>query len=161
MRSAKEIVLTGQVLDWNEEPYEENAIEASEADAYERDGFSVVEIGGKLLATKALSPDDGTLTIQPKSSFLGRFAASGGHLNYGLSGYFRAYVFLKGERKRLVDFYALFLKQEHHYAAQQAKPTAEAAIRKRISELAGMAVAKVKGGYAFDPERTVSTEVTE
>ena len=141
------------MLDWDDAPSEEHAIGPRERLHYERKGYLVAEIAGTLIAFRALPPADGTLTIQPKSDFRGRMAAAGGHANYGYSGYFRAYIFLAGQRKRLVDFWALFEHKEHHYAAQHLKPEAEAAIRQRISGLAGAEVEKVKDGYAFDPSR--------
>lgn len=142
------IVLTGEVLEWNELRVEEHAITASEVPAYERNGFSIARVGG-LLAFKTLDPLDGDITIQPKSDLAGREASIGGHANFGYSGYFRGYVFLRGKRKRLVDFYGLFGNQEHHYAAQYLKADAERSIREKIAALAGRQVSKVKGGYAF------------
>ena len=82
---------------------------------------------------------------------MGRMAATGGHANWGYSGYFKGYVYLKGQRKRLADFWKLFPNKEHHYAAQQNKAEAEAAIRAVIEQRARTIVHKVKGGYAFDP----------
>lgn len=95
---------------------------------------------------------DGDIQIQPRLDMYGRFAASGGHTNYGFSGFFRGYVTHNGKRRRLVDWYALFPNNEHHYASQLAKPDARDAIVARVEILSGTYVVKVKGGYAFDPE---------
>jgi hypothetical protein len=114
----------------------------------------VVTIGEDLIATRTDTPPDGTLTIQPQLDESGRMARSGGNTNYGYSGYFRAYVYLGGQRKRLVNFWTLFPDRGHAYAAQQLKSEAEAAIREKIASLAGTQVRKVKGGYAFHPLAT-------
>jgi hypothetical protein len=150
-KSVEAITLTGIVLDWNEELTEECAIAEAQKAQFERNGYMVVTIGRDLLAIRSEAPPDGTLTIQPKSDELGRVARSGGNANYGYSGYFRAYVYLGGQRKRLVNFWTLFPDRSHAYAAQQLKAAAEASIREKIASLAGTQVRKAKGGYAFNP----------
>lgn len=150
-KSVEAITLTGDVLDWNEENFEEHVIAESQIGAFERDGYLVMEIGGDILATRAETPPDGTVTIQPKSDEKGRMAASGGHTNLGYSGYFRGYVFLGGRRKTLVDFWTLFEKEEHHYTTQYLKAEAVTVIRQKIAGLAGAQVHRTKGGYALQP----------
>ncbi|MER8783333.1 hypothetical protein NKH60_19150 [Mesorhizobium sp. M1006] len=147
------IKLTGRVVDWDHEEYDEVAIKPEEAGDFEANGYFVVTVGSSILAIRAAKPNDGDIKIQPKSDMHGRFASAGGHTNYGFSGYFKGFVYLAGKRKALVDWWTLFPGKEHHYAAQQDRGKAEAAIREIIETRAGNEVAKVKGGYAFDAEQ--------
>ena len=62
--------------------------------------------------------EDGDIQIQAVLDSDGKWAVAGGHANYGYSGYFRGYVWLRGARKRLVDWWTLFPGGEHHYATQ-------------------------------------------
>lgn len=146
-----EITITGEVWNWGDNPSDELEISESEVDEYETRGYSIFELQGRRVAVKDLSPDDGDITIQPKSDMLGRFASAGNHYNCGLSGYFKGYVFLQGKRRRLVDFWTLFPDNGHHYASQTAKGGVENAIRAKVASLANHKVFKVAGGFAFDP----------
>lgn len=146
------IRLTGRVIGWDEEEdSDEHSITASETESYEAKGYLVCEIADKILAMKSIPFEDGIIQLQPKSDMLGRFASSDGHTNYGYSGYFKAYVYLKGKRKALVDFWSLFPGDGHHYSAQQDKAEVEGRIRVVIEARAGTDVIKVARGYAFDP----------
>jgi hypothetical protein len=146
----KSIRLTGQVVDWDAYNTAEFGIIADECAAYRARGYEILQVAGKTIAFKTRPFDDGTVQIQSKSDMMGRIDAAGGHANWGYSGYFRGYVHLGGKRKKLANFWKLFPNGEHRYAAQQDKPTAEAAIREAIGRRAGSMVVKVKGGYAFD-----------
>lgn len=98
-KSPEAITLCGDVLDWDDEIVEEHLIAEGERLAFERNGYSVVEVGGNILAFRAETPPDGTVTIQPKSDAKGRMASSGNHANFGYSGYFRSYVSAADERR--------------------------------------------------------------
>jgi hypothetical protein len=98
--SKSSIVITGEVLGWNETSTDERSIEVHEAEAFEDDGFAVVELGGQLLTFKTLVPNDGDITIQAKLDAKGRMAVAGSHANLGYSGYFVGYVFLAGKQRR-------------------------------------------------------------
>ena len=101
------IRLTGRVVGWDEEgDFDERTIAASETETYEANGYLVCEIAGKPYAMKSIPFEDGTIQLQPESDMLGRFASSEVHANYGYSGYFKAYVYLEGKRKALVDFWS-------------------------------------------------------
>jgi hypothetical protein len=102
-------------------------------------------------ASVNVEASDGDITLQPKSDMQGRAASLGGHTNYGLSGYWKGYVYLKGRRRRLVDWYKLFPESQHHFAAQQDARAAVQRITDVIQGKAGAGVTKVMGGYAFDP----------
>jgi len=52
----------------------------------------------------------------------------------------------------LVDWWAMFSNNEHHYAAQLSKLEVRDAIKGLIEIRKGLPVVKVKDGYAFDPE---------
>jgi hypothetical protein len=146
------IRLTGRVIGWDaEEDSDEQVIDTSQIQLYEARGYAVYEVAGKTYAAKSKPFEDGGIQLQPKSDMMGRFASGGGHTNYGYSGYFKAYVYLKGKRKALVDFWTLFPGNAHHYSAQQEKPKVEARIRTEIEGRAGTNVVKVARGYAFDP----------
>lgn len=145
------IILTGETIEWDQVNQEEVTIDPSQADTMRKRGYEIAEAGEVIFAFRPLDPEDGTVTLQPKSSFPGRVASEGGHTNYGYSGYFKGLVFVSGKRKRLVDFWRLFENQEHHFAAQQDKRVVAAAISKKIRTLQATPVIKVKGGYAFFP----------
>ena len=145
------IRLTGHVLDWDEQPEETEIIREEDRAEYEAKGYFVIAGKDGVYTTRLLSPADGDITIQSKTDMHGRMAMEGGHTNWGYSGYFRGYVYLKGERKNLVDFWAMFPNNEHRYAAQHDKARAEEAIRTLIELLGGTNVVKVIRGYAFDP----------
>ena len=82
------IRLTGRVVGWDDEgDSDERAIAASETESYEANGYLVCEIAGKPYAMKSIPFEDGTIQLQPKSDTLGQFASSGGHANFGYSGY--------------------------------------------------------------------------
>lgn len=149
------ITLTGRVLEWDLMPSDEVVIEEHERDAYEIEGYLVAEIGDAVLAIREERPADGDVTILSRLDARGSMAAAGGHTNYGFSGYFTGYVYLRGERKRLVDFRKLFTSGENQFGAQYQKPEAENAVRSRIEALAGTTVTKVKGGFAFLPVAAV------
>lgn len=146
------IILTGRTIDWDDIEHEQIQIEPHQARAMRKQGFEVGEVGGMTLAYRELRPEDGTVTLQPKSSFLGRVASAGGHTNFGYAGYFKALVFLGGKRNRLVDFWRLFDAQGHHFPAQQDKNAVARSIEEKIAAWKGKPVVKVKGGYAFFPD---------
>lgn len=150
---AETIKLTGEVIEWNAESIEEETIDPSEQEAYEAKGWNVIRVGEHTLAYRFTQFADGTIQLQPKSSMQGRAASAGGHTNFGYAGYFKAFVYLNGKRKTLVDFWELFPNQGHHYAAQQDKPETERRIAEVIAGLAGNDVVQVKGGYSFAAAR--------
>jgi hypothetical protein len=146
------IRLTGRVIGWDdEEDFDECMIEESEVDKYKAHGYVVLEVAGKSYATRAKPFEDGIVQLQPKLDMIGRIALAGRHANYGYSGYFKAYVYLNGKRKSLVDFWTLFPGDGHHYETQQEKPKVEARIKAVIEARTGTNVVKVARGYAFDP----------
>ncbi|GLS32507.1 hypothetical protein SAMN04488498_12232 [Mesorhizobium albiziae] len=146
------IRLTGRVIDWDQEDYDEVTIEPAEAAEFESKGYMVATIQGHTWAFRKQPPNDGDIQIQPKSDIFGRLAAARGHTNYGFSGYFKGFVYLAGKRRKLVDWWTLFPGKEHQYASQQEKSKTEAAIRTIIETRAETEVVKVKGGYSFQTD---------
>lgn len=160
----RRIRLSGEIMEWDQPLTEEKTITASEIEAYEAQGWIVTGSQESILAIRFITPPpDGTVQIQPKSDMMGRYASAGRHTNYGYSGYFRAYVYLDGKRKNLLDFWTLFPNQEHHFDQQGHKSHAIETIRRVIAERAGTEVVQVPRGYAFDPvahaERRASSQV--
>ncbi|MGN8118079.1 hypothetical protein [Labrys sp. 22185] len=144
------IRLNGQVVEWDDRNDQECMIEENELEAYQGEGWIVAPFGDKHLAVRFGTFADGTIQLQQKSDMMGRMAAQGGHTNLGYSGYFKGYVYLDGKRKRLVDWWALFPGQEHHFPRQMDARRTVHAIRLIVEALAGTDVVKVKGGYAFN-----------
>ena len=144
------IKLTGRVLDWDHEEFENITISPDQVSDYEGRGYFTMEVVGNIISCREIAPCDGDIQIQLKSGMYGRFASSGGHTNMGYSGYCKGFVYLGGKRKALVDWWMLFPNKEHHYAAQQDKSQAEQIIRSAIERLAGQQVTRVPRGYAFN-----------
>lgn len=143
--------ISGLVVDWDEINEDSILIQPDEITSYESGGYTVVQTQGSLVACRIRPFDDGVVQIQPKSDMKGRVASAGGHLNYGLSGYFKGFVYLGGRRKALVDWWEIFPNKEHHFISQQDKAAARLRISSIVGSWSGKDVVKVSRGYAFAP----------
>lgn len=143
------ISISGQVVQWKTANSEEISISEQEASIYEAKGYMVVSLKGNWIAIKLQPWPDGTIEIQPKSSWLAKEFAKGSHTNYGYGGYFTGYLWVEGKRRRLIDFWKLLPDQEHHYDQQGLKAEAIARIESIVEEKKGMAAHKVKGGWSL------------
>ncbi len=146
---ATEIILNGQVIDWDDADVEMVEVTKEQADALETAGEPVTEFMGKMMHIKDSKPADGTIQLQPKSDMMGRAAARGGHLNYGLSGYFKAYVWEGGKRRNITNLFEILPENLHHFPSQGEKNVTFQKVADHLSHLSGLAAVKVKGGYAL------------
>ena len=93
---------------------------------------------------------DGDVEIRGRLDVAGREAVVGKHCNYGYSGYFVAYIYKQGKRRRL-KIWQLFPSKEHHYRNQGEKFDVARLICDSIAELEGVPVYKVARGWGFAP----------
>lgn len=145
--TAAEVILNGQVIDWDEPDVDMIEVTKVEAEALEAVGEHVIEIMGKTMHIKTSKPEDGTIQLQPKSDMMGRVASRGGHLNYGLSGYFKAYIWNGGRRRTVTNLFEILPDNLHHFPSQAEKNATFQRVADHLSELIGRSAVKVKGGY--------------
>ncbi len=100
----------------------------------------------------------GDLKVFPKLDEEGRMALSGGHTNYGYSGYFSASIF-DGAKWRRFDLRTIVPENESAFAAQMDKPRTIERIRKRVHAASGrqcvwtVPEGKKQGRYMATPSR--------
>ncbi len=147
------VKLTGRVVEADHEEVEELSIRLEQAAEYEARGYAVTTIAGLTLAFKDSMIEDGTIAIAPRLDSAGRAAVKYRNTNFGFSGYFIGYVYEGGKRRTIVDWKALFPKEENRYSTQGEKGTAEAAVAAIVESRSGAVLTKVKRGYAFEQVR--------
>jgi hypothetical protein len=143
------LTLTGTVAEWDEVQSDKRGNQKTDLvpalpDTPEEDvvmlageRLMVVEIGRN--APGQTSYAAGDVTLYSKLDANGRHSVSGGHSNFGYSGYFKASVF-DGKQWRNLKIWDFVPEADRQFATQKDKPTTEAKVIAAIAARAGHAV---------------------